>query len=306
MGKIAFVFPGQGAQHPGMGKDLYENNSTVRKLFDEAEKLRPGILRLMFEGTSEELKKTENTQPCLYLSGLAPAITLMQAGVKPSGVAGFSLGEFPALGFAGAFDLLEGFSLTDKRGRLMGEETHKHDTSMVAVVRLDNETIESVCREFSAVYPVNYNYPGQLVVAGDALQIKEFSKAIRSKGGMALPLKVAGAFHSPFMNAAAEKFADLLAKIVFLETKISVYANRTGKPYQGLVTSILSEQMNHPVLWENTIRRMIDDGFDTFIETGTGKTLSGMISRISSECRVYTAETMDDCMRIAKEVLVNA
>ena len=306
MAKIAFVFSGQGAQHPGMGKDFYESNAQVRSLFDRAEQLRPGTLAQMFEGDAEVLRATENTQPCLYLADLAPAIALAEAGVEAGGVAGFSLGELPALGFAGAYDLADGFALTVKRGLFMGEATKQRQTSMVAVVKLPNETVEEACREYSEVYPVNYNCPGQLVVAGDAEQITAFSQTIKAKGGLALPLKVAGGFHSPFMNDAAAKFAEVLAQTGFSTPSIPVYANRTGAPYGADIPAVLSEQMNHPVLWERTIRRMAADGFDTFIETGVGNVLTKLFPKILPECRVYTADTAEACAAIAKEVLANA
>ncbi|MCI8590560.1 MAG: ACP S-malonyltransferase [Clostridiales bacterium] len=306
MGKIAFVFSGQGAQHPGMAKDFYEQNKTVQSLFDQAEAIRPGTLSTMFEGDAAALCATENTQPCLYLADLAPAIVLSEAGIHPAGAAGFSLGELPALAFAGAVNLIDGFSLTAKRGQFMGEATKETETAMAAVVKLDNETVEKICAEFSAVYPVNYNAPGQLSVAGDAEQMKLFSDRIKAQGGLAIPLKVAGGFHSPFMDTAAAKFADVLAKTPFAAPSISVYANRTANLYQAPIADTLREQMNHPVLWERTIRQMANDGFDTFIETGVGNVLTKLIAKIVPECRVFTAQSIEDCANIAEEVALHA
>ncbi|MCI8332565.1 MAG: ACP S-malonyltransferase [Clostridiales bacterium] len=306
MGKIAFVFSGQGAQHPGMGKEFYENNKSVQSLFDQAEKIRPGTLATMFEGDAAALCATENTQPCLYLADLAPAIVLSEAGIHPAGAAGFSLGELPALAFAGAMNLSDGFSLTVKRGEYMGAATKEQKTAMAAVVKLDNETVEKICAEFDAVYPVNYNAPGQLSVAGDAEQMKTFSERIKAEGGLAIPLKVAGGFHSPFMDTAAAHFADVLTKTPFAAPSIPVYANYTAKPYQAPIADTLREQMNHPVLWERTIRQMAEDGFDTFIETGVGNVLTKLIAKIVPECRVLTAQSVEDCANIAEEVASHA
>lgn len=306
MAKIAFVFSGQGAQHPGMGEDLYNSYGSVKALFDSAEARRRGTLSQMFSGDAETLRATENTQPCLYLADLAPALVLSEAGVTPSGAAGFSLGELPALAFAGAIGLEDCFTLTSCRGRLMGEASRERATSMAAVVKLDNSAVEEICREYSEVYPVNYNSPGQLVVAGAAEEMASFSERIKAAGGRALPLAVAGGFHSPFMNGAAAKFADVLSRTEFSEPRIPVYANYTAAPYEAPVAATLSQQMNHPVLWERTVRRMAEDGFDTFIETGVGVTLSKLISKILPDAKVYSAQTAESCRRIISEVTVNA
>lgn len=306
MAKIAFVFSGQGAQHPGMGKDLYAQNASVRALFDRAEALRPGTLNQMFDGDADILRATENTQPCLYLADCAPALVLAEAGIQPSGVAGFSLGELPALAFAGAIDPVDGFALTVRRGILMGEATRERKSSMVAVIKLDNAAVEKLCSEFHAVYPVNYNSAGNLSVAGDEEELAAFAERVKAAGGRALPLKVAGGFHSPFMDGAAAKFAAILEETPFKTPEIPVYANFNAAPYGQSVTETLSQQMNHPVRWEQTILRMAEDGFDTFIETGVGNVLAKLITRILPEARVYNAETAEDCAKVASEVHAHA
>ena len=176
MGKIAFVFSGQGAQHPGMGRGFYESSAAVRGLFHEAERVRPGTLHMMFEGDEAELRHTENTQPCLYLADLGAAIAVKEAGISPEAVAGFSLGEIPALAFAGAYSYTDGFSMSVLRGAFMGKAASAVSASMVAVVKLPYETVEALCTHYEQVYPVNYNGGGQLVVSGVTAELEPFCR----------------------------------------------------------------------------------------------------------------------------------
>ena len=183
MGKIAFVFSGQGAQKAGMGKDFYENNASVKELFARAEEIRPGTLQQCFEGTAEELKITENTQPCLYLADIAAAIALREEGIVPEAVAGFSLGEIPALAFAGAYSPEDGFRLACARGAAMGKAAKEHPASMVAVMKMENAQVEALAEKYPNVFPVNYNGPGQLVVAGKKDELDSFGKDVKEAGG---------------------------------------------------------------------------------------------------------------------------
>lgn len=293
MGKIAFVFSGQGDQHPGMGKELYESYAAAKEIFDMCETLRPGTLKQCFEGTDEELKETKNTQPCLFAMELAAAQVLRSEGINPSAVAGFSLGEVTAATVSGLFDNETGFRLVCKRGELMQRESEKFDTAMAAVVKLTPEQVAELCAGFSDIYPVNFNCPGQITVSGLSSQMPEFSAAVKSAGGRALPLKVKGAFHSPFMKDAAADFAKELAEAETHEFSIPLYSNATAEVYTEDVTGLLSKQICSPVQWERLVRNMIAAGIDTFIEIGPGRTLANMIKKISPEVKIYTVSELD-------------
>lgn len=282
MDKIAFVFSGQGDQFPGMGRDLYEKYSVAREVFDLCDEIRPGTSTQCFEGTEEELKETKNTQPCLFAMELAAAAVLKEKGIIPNAVAGFSLGELVAATVSGTFDEETGFRLVSRRGELMQNESEKYDTFMAAVVKLTPEQVQEVSGKYSDVYPVNFNGPGQTTVAGLKTQMADFVADVKAAGGRAIPLKVGGAFHSPFMQGASEAFAEEVAKAEVKKRTITLYSNMTAKPYGGDVTELLSGQIRNPVLWEKIIRNMIAEGIGTFIEIGPGMTLTNMIKKIDT------------------------
>lgn len=289
MGKVAFVFPGQGDQYPGMGRELAEMDAAAAAVYAACDAIRPGTSRQCFEGTEEELKETRNTQPCLFATELASALVLMNRGVIPDAAAGFSLGEVAAATVSGMFDLETGFRLVCRRGELMQREAEKHDTSMAAVVKLSPEQVQEICGRYPEVYPVNFNCPGQVTVSGLSSRMAGFSADVKAAGGRAIPLKVKGAFHSPFMQEAAGRFARELEKAAFRERRIPLYSNMTAEPYTENAAELLSGQICSPVLWEKLIRNMIADGVDTFIEIGPGKTLCNMIQRISAQVRACSA-----------------
>ena len=203
-------------------------------------------------------------------------------------VAGFSLGEVVAATVSGIFDNETGFSLVCKRGELMQNEAEKFDTSMAAVVKLTEEQVQEACSKYSDIYPVNFNCPGQITVSGLSSQMADFSADIKELGGRAIPLKVKGAFHSPFMNEAAKAFAAELEKAKINEQSITLYSNKTAEPYTDDVTGLLSSQICSPVQWEKIVRNMIEAGADTFIEIGPGKTLTNMIKKISADVKAMT------------------
>lgn len=302
MGKIAFVFSGQGAQKAGMGKNFYEANETVKALFDGAEALRAGTLKQCFEGTAEELKETQNTQPCLYLTDLAAAIAVSEAGIQPAGVAGFSLGELPALAFAGAYTHLDGFQLACARGEAMAKAAAEHPASMLAVLKLDNAAVAEICKNFKQVYPVNDNAPSQLVVAGAQEEMEDFKKAIREAGGRGMPVAVGGGFHSPFMDEAAKSFGETAATFHLQKPAVTVYSNFTTEPYTDDVRTLMENQINHGLRWQESIRRMAEDGFDTFIEVGIGDTLKKLIKRILPEAKVYSVSNMEEIEKVKEEL----
>lgn len=289
MGKIAFVFSGQGDQYVGMGKDIYEKYPCAAKIFDSF-----GIADLCFKSTEEALKETKNTQPCLFALESAYCEVLREHGIIPSAVAGFSLGEITALSQSGLCSTEDGFAIVKKRGELMQTCAERYDTAMAAVVKLSHEKVEEICREFSDIYPVNYNCPNQTTVSGLSTQLSEFSARVKNEGGRAIPLKVKGAFHSPFMKEASEGFGKFLNDYTFGEQKIPLYSNVTGKIYDGDVKSLLSRQISSPVRWEDIIKNMISDGIDTFIEIGPGKTLTNMTGKISNEVTALCVCELDE------------
>ena len=288
MGKIAFVFSGQGDQYPGMGKELAEKYPVAAQVYELCDRIRPGTSTQCFEGTDDELKETKNTQPCLFAMELAAASVLTEKGIVPDAVAGFSLGEVAAATVSDAFDNDTGFRLVCKRGELMQREAEKFDTSMVAVVKLKPEQVQEICDKYSDVYPVNFNCPGQITVSGLSSQMADFFADVKTAGGRAIPLKVKGAFHSPFMKEAANAFAEELEQAEVRERSVMLYSNMTAEPYSENFVELLSKQICSPVQWEKIIRNMIVDGVDTFIEIGPGKTLTNMIKKINTDVKAVS------------------
>ena len=301
MAKIGIIFPGQGAQYPGMGEKLYEAYPEIRELYENAEKIFPGITEISFHGTADDLKKTENTQPALYLAELSAALILKKNGIEASALAGFSLGEIPALSFGGAFDYIEGFRIVCKRGEFMSADPGV-ETAMAAVLKLDGETVEKICASHSGLYPVNYNCPGQITVSGTKEALNDAKAEFTEAGGRVIPLAVSGAFHSPFMDKASEEFGAFLSTCDIKSPVTTVYANRNAAPYENVVET-MQAQINHPVLWEKTVRAMAESDVDTLIEVGPGQTLSKFVQKTVPGAKTYHAETPEEIEKIVSEVL---
>lgn len=305
MGKIAFLFAGQGAQSVGMGKDLYDNNAAAKAVFDMGEAIRPGSESMCFEGPGEALTQTENTQPCLFLTDLACARALEAAGVKADVAAGFSLGELPALAFAGVLSDDDAFRLVTLRGQKMSECASKHPGSMVAALKLDNAKVEEVCAGFKNVYPVNYNCPGQLSCAGAVEELDAFVDAVKAAGGRAVKLAVSGAFHTPFMAETTQALAAKLETMQVNAPELTLYSNLTGEVYPSQKEQIIetvSKQASNSVRWEKTIRDMAANGVDTFIEVGAGTTLSGLVKRTLTDVRVFNVCDMATLEETVKNI----
>lgn len=292
--KHAYVFPGQGSQAVGMGKDIYDNVPVAKELFEKAnEILGFRITDIMFNGTPEELKQTKVTQPAVFLHSVILAKAL---GVNPDAVAGHSLGEFSALVVAGALSFEDGLKLVSKRAMAMQQCCEEQPGSMAAVLGLDDKTIEEVCASVEGVVvAANYNCPGQLVISGADAAVDEACEKLKAAGARrALRLPVGGAFHSPLMEPARKELEAAIAEAEFKTPSCPVYQNVDAQPYTNAETikKNLIAQLTAPVRWTQIVEKMIADGVTEFTELGPGNVLQGLVSKVSREVAAESKSTL--------------
>jgi [acyl-carrier-protein] S-malonyltransferase len=306
--KVAYVFPGQGSQSTGMGRDLYNSYPSAKEVFNEADaSLGFSLSRLCFEGPEEELTKTHNVQPAILVVSIACLKALEEAAIanfpSPTFVAGHSLGEYTALVAAGVLGLTDAVLLVRERGRLMYEAGLKNPGSMLAVIGLDKETVEDISLHSSTEIS-NINCPGQIVISGAAQALAEANKLAKIRGARALiPLRVSGAFHSALMEPVIAEFSKVVSSFTFHPPVIPVISNVTTRPLTDVnsIKKELVKQLRNCIQWQGSVEYMMHNGVTTFYEIGPGRVLSGLIRRINSELQTFNISGIEDIAQLARK-----
>lgn len=302
--KIGFIYAGQGSQKVGMGQSLYENNEEVKELFDRY----PDLKRLCFQGPIEQLSQTANTQPCMVLFAVAMTKLLKKKGIVPDYVAGLSLGEYSALHAAEVFDDETVIDVVRLRGKAMSEAVAGIESKMSAVMNLDRKTLKAICLQASdqgVVAIANYNCPGQLVITGEKKAVEKAEKLAKAAGAKrVIPLNTSGPFHTQLLQSASLALKEKFETVKFHDMKVPVIFNTTAKELENneTVATMLEKQVKSSVYFEDSIRYMIDQGVDTFIEIGPGKVLSGFVRKIDKTKKTYQVEDQESLEKVIHEL----
>lgn len=303
MSKLAFIFPGQGAQKAGMGKDFYENSEAARSFFDQAQKILDFDLKEMCFGEHEELNLTEYTQPCMVSVCLAIVRELKKRGINPDITAGLSLGEYAAVAAAGGMNELDAIKLVRRRGILMQSTVPAGEGAMAAVLGLDAKKIEEILESFENVWIANYNCPGQIVITGLINEVQQASLALKEAGAKrVVELKVSGPFHSLLLKPAGEALLKEMESMSFSPLQVPYVANATAEIVEDSkkISTFFAKGIYSSVRWQQSIETMLENGVDTFVEIGPGKTLAGFMRKIAPKATVYNVSSFEDAIALEK------
>ena len=303
MSKLAFIFPGQGAQKAGMGKDFYENSEAARSFFDQAQKILDFDLKEMCFGEHEELNLTEYTQPCMVSVCLAIVRELKKRGINPDITAGLSLGEYAAVAAAGGMNELDAIKLVRRRGILMQSTVPAGEGAMAAVLGLDAKKIEEILESFENVWIANYNCPGQIVITGLTNEVQQASLALKEAGAKrVVELKVSGPFHSLLLKPAGEALLKEMESMSFSPLQVPYVANATAEIVTDSkkISTFFAKGIYSSVRWQQSIETMLENGVDTFVEIGPGKTLAGFMRKIAPKATVYNVSSFEDATALEK------